>query len=88
MADRCGGRGNILWRACECLAAAAKRLKPVGLLALAYKQKALALPDAKIQKNSQKCKKKRVFFVPFWITGRFCDQLYNLEGIFLTRNCR
>ena len=30
VANCCGGRGNILRRTCKCLAAAAKRLKPLG----------------------------------------------------------
>jgi hypothetical protein len=40
-----------------------QKTKTFGLLALLYKQKALALLGAKIQKKSQKCKENVHYFV-------------------------
>ena len=61
VANCCGGRGNILWRSCECLVAFVKRLEPWAF-GVDKTNAAIAFPNAKILKKSQKCKENAHYF--------------------------
>ena len=64
VANCCGGRGKFLWRACECLAAAAKRLSLLAF-GVGRMDDATAFSKCKDTKKKAKMQEKSLFILHF-----------------------
>ena len=64
VANSCGGRGKFLWRTCECLAAAAKRLSLLAF-GVGRMDDATAFSKCKDTKKKAKMQEKSLFILHF-----------------------